>query len=78
MLTDKSVCDVLQFFECNVNESRSIWVLVGFRTKADDRKYSSTSVLQVAVESTQVMAPLIWAPDGAYIRILLPSVSATW
>lgn len=78
MLTNKRVGDVMKFFDCTVDGVRSIWLLVGIRFRINDQRHSIGTDFVQCVSASDVIDTLVWAPDGDYIRVLLPSVSATW
>jgi hypothetical protein len=78
MVIDRSVGEVKHFYECDVGGDRSILVLVGVRARADERRYAALNSATVVVQASDILAALIWAPDGDYIRIVLPPASATW
>ena len=79
MLDDRSsIGEVQTFFECTAAGRQSILAFICVYLRMNARQYAKDGSQAIVVECSRVIAPLIWAPDGAAIRIILPPISATW
>lgn len=77
MTTDNVVGEVQHFFGCSLDGCFSAWVLLNTRDPIGDLRHSSTNSVAMVVDSSDVIAPLIYGKDGHCVRVLPPNVSAT-
>jgi hypothetical protein len=77
MTNDRSVGEVQRFLQTS-GTNYTVWVFLKLRSRVGRMRHSCTSSESIVVESCEVLAPLTWAKDGDYIRVLPPNVSATW
>lgn len=76
MTSDRAVGQVERFWGCTVDGCPQVWVFLKSMARAGDRHYSTVSDSVIIVEASDVVAPLVWAKDGPFVKILQPGIFA--